>query len=126
MISRLLKLEHLDDRKVDQDERTEAFKMHGSSRKRKPNGRFSQKPESTRGILMQDLAKASPASTALEHAGEDGGADSEDLQMIRNQNSSSSETLYYSFEEHVQFLLGKFSEKFNDWKNSFNRNDRGP
>ena len=126
MISRLLKLEHLDDRKVDQDERVEAIKMHGSSRKRKPNGRFSQKPESTKGILMQDLTKAPPASTALELADEDGDAASEDFEMIRNQNSSSSETLYYSFEEHVQFLVRKFSEKFNDWKNSFNRNNSGP
>ena len=126
MISRLLKLEHLDDRKVDQDERGEATRMHGSSRKRKQNGRFSQKPESTRGILMQDLAKAPPASTALEHADEDRGAYAEDFQVIRNQNSSSSETLYYSFEEHVQFLVRKFSEKFNDWKNSFNKNNRGP
>ena len=126
MISRLLKLEHLDDRKVDNDERAEAIRMHGSSRKRKQNGRFSQKPESTRGILMQDLAKVPPASTALEHADEEGGVDSEDVQMIRNQDSSSSETLYYSFDEHVQFLVRKFSEKFKDWKNSFNRNDRGP
>ena len=126
MISRLLKLEHLDDRKVDQDERAEAIRMHGRSRKRKPNGRFCQKPESTKGILMQDLTKAPPASTALELADEDGDAASEDFEMIRNQNSSSSETLYYSFEEHVQFLVRKFSEKFNDWKNSFNRNDRGP
>ena len=125
MISRLLKLEHLDDRKVDQDERAEAIRMHGSSRKRKQNGRFSRKPESSRGISMQDLAKAPPASTALEHADEDGEADFEDFQMISN-DSSSSETLYYSFEEHVQFLVGKFSEKFNDWKNSFNRNNRGP
>ena len=126
MISRLLKLEHLDDRKVDQDERAEAIRMYGSSRKRKSNGRFIQKPESNRGILMQDLAKAPPVSTALEHADEDGGADFEGIQMIRNQNSSSSETLYYSFEEHVQFLVGKFSEKFKDWKNSFNKFNRGP
>ena len=74
---------------------------------------------------MQDLAKAPPASTALEHADDDGEADFEDFQMISN-DSSSSESLYYSFEEHVQFLVGKFSEKFNDWKNSFNRNNRGP
>ena len=126
MISRLLKLEHLDDRKVDQDERAEAIRMHRSSRKRKPNGRFCQKPESTKGILMQDLTKAPPASTALELADEDGDAASEDFEMIRNQNSSSSETLYYSLEEHVQFLVRKFSEKFNDWKNSFNRNNSGP
>lgn len=120
MISRLPKLEHLDDKIIDQDERNEAIRMYGTAKKRNTGGRFRPQFEHVSGIMLQDInnATSSSPSTALE-ATDDVGGGNEDSRGIEQQESSSTETIYYTFEEHINFLVQKFSVKFNEWKESF-------
>ena len=120
MISRLPKLEHLDDKIVEQDEKNEAIRMYGTARKRNAIGRFRPQLEHVSGIMLQDINKAtsSSLSTALE-AAEDVGLGNENSRGLEHQESSSTETVYYTFEEHISFLVQKFSDKFNEWKESF-------
>lgn len=120
-ISRMVKLEYLDDRIVDKDERTEAIRMYGNKKKMKPNSRHQSELERFRGIMLNDFSNPSSSTsshTALE-AAETIEDTNEDFPSISEQDSSSTETIYYSFEEHIQFLAQKFSEKFNEWKESF-------
>ena len=121
-ISQLSKLQYLDDRIVDKDERNEAIRMYGNVRKAKPGGRLQSELDRFRGIMLNDLSNSSrdrSSHTALEAA--DSIEDpSESFAMISDEDSSSTETVYYTFEEHVQYLAQKFSEKFNEWKESFN------
>ena len=121
-ISRLVKLQYLDDRIVDGDERREAIRMHGNTRKPKSNGRLQSELERFRGIMLNDFSNSPTATsshTALE-AADTIGYNSDNFPRISEQDSSSTETIYYTFEEHIQFLAQKFSEKFNVWKESFN------
>ena len=120
MISRLPKLEHLDDKIIDRDERNEAIRMYGTARKRNPGGRYRPQLEHVSGIMLQDINKTpdSSLSTALEAADDIGGGN-ETNRGIEQQDSSSTETVYYTFEEHINFLVHKFSEKFSEWKESF-------
>ena len=120
MISRLPKLKHLDDKVIDLDERNEATRMYGTPRKKKSNGKFQPEIERFRGIRLNDFSTtpSSSTSTAVE-AFEDIDLANENVTGIAEQESSSTETIYYTFEEHVQFLVEKFSEKFNEWKESF-------
>ena len=96
--------------------------MYGNARKTRSSGRKQSELERFRGIMLNDFNNSSTASsshTALERA--DSIEDTyENLPRISDQDSSSTETIYYSFEEHVQLLTQKFSEKFNEWKESFN------
>jgi len=121
-ISQLSKLQYLDDRIVDKDERNEAIRMYGNVRKARPGGRLQSELDRFRGIMLNDLSNSSrdnSSHTALEAA--DNIEDpSESFAIISNEDSSSTETVYYTFEEHIQYLAQKFSEKFNEWKESFN------
>ena len=122
MISRLPKLKHLDDRIIDQDESTEAIRMYGTVRKRKRDGRFKSELERMSGIMLKDF-KSSSTRTALE-AADDTDDVNENVGTMAEQQSSDIDTQYYTFEEHVQFLIKKFSEKCKAWKESFkNPND---
>ena len=127
-ISQLSKLQYLDDRIVDKDERNEAIRMYGNTRKARSSGRLQSELYRFRGIMLNDLSSSSTdnsSHTALEAA--DSIEDpSESFEGISDQDSSSTETVYYSFEEHVQYLAQKFSEKFNEWKESFNSVRRTP
>ena len=99
--------------------------MYGNARKPKSNGRLQSELERFRGIMLNDFSHSPTATshTALEAADtiED---NNDNFPPISEQDSSSTETIYYTFEEHIHFLAQKFSEKFNEWKESFNLSSR--
>ena len=120
MISRIPRLEHLDDRTIDRDERNEANRMYGTAIRQKNNRRVTQQLESLDGIMLKEFSRApTPSSVIGLEAADDLNEGYDNFSSIAAQEASSTETVYYTFEEHIQYLTHKFSEKFKAWKESF-------